>query len=99
VNLRFSKYWSIGRRNRVTLFVEGRNILNHKNYRRVNPWTGDGYQVGDYNPEWENRYGDFYLASEGRMITTDSEEYAKGQVNPSYVEDPRTLLMGVSFAW
>ena len=34
----------------MTFFLEGRNLLNHKNYRRVNPCTGEGYQLGDYNP-------------------------------------------------
>jgi hypothetical protein len=98
LNLRFSKHWNLTRTNRVTLFCEGRNILNHKNYRRINSWTGDGYKVGDYNPEWEDRYGDWY-GEAGPVLTTNSREYAVGTVNPSYVEDPRTLLMGVSFSW
>jgi hypothetical protein len=101
LNLRFNKYWNLSRKQRVTFFVEARNVLNHKNYRRVNRWTGDGYQVGDYNPEWEYDYGDWYLDDEGMgpILTTDSEEYAKGRVNPSYVENPRVILMGVSYSW
>jgi len=98
LNIRLNKYWKFGRRQKLTLFFEGRNILNHKNYRRVNPWTGDGYQVGDYNPQWTDRWADFY-GEGGPTLTTDSEEYAKGVVDPSYVRDPRILLMGVSFAW
>ncbi|MBU0741299.1 TonB-dependent receptor [bacterium] len=101
LNLRLNKFWNLTRRQRLTFFVEVRNLFNHRDYRRVNSWTGDGYKVGDYNPEWEFDYGDWYLDGEGmgELLTTDSEEYAKGRVNPSYVEDPRMILMGVSFSW
>jgi len=105
LNLRFNKFWDVSSRQRFTVFIEARNILNHKNYRRVNKWTGDGYKVGDYNPEWDNKYGDYYdpegpNAGEGPYpLTTDSEEYAKQYVNPSYIENPRAILMGVSFSW
>ena len=75
-----------------------RYLLNHKNYRRVNPFTGDGYKVGDYNPSWDQRYGDF-AGEDGGRLTTDSEAYAKGVVNPSYKEDPRMFLWGVSYSW
>jgi len=60
----------------------------------VNAWTGDGYQVGDLNPQWVDRW-----STEDEIADTNSEEYAKGVVNPSYVEDPRTILTGVSFSW
>ena len=101
LNLRFNKYWNFSRRQRLTFFVEARNVLNHRNYRRVNRWTGDGYRVGDYNPEWEYDFAEWYLDPEGmgELLTTDSEEYAKGRVNPSYVENPRMILLGVSFSW
>ena len=98
MNVRFNKYWDLGKRKRVTFFFEGRNILNHKNYRRVNPFTGEGYQAGDLNPEWEDTYGDWY-GEEGPALTTDSSEYVLDVVNPSYTEDPLTMLMGVSFSW
>lgn len=94
LNLRFNKFWQVGDNKKVTFFIEGRNILNHKNYRRVNSWTGDGYQVGDYNPSWVDKWSD-----EENEVSTDSEEYAKGVVDPSFVEDPRTILTGVSFSW
>ena len=94
VNLRFSKFWKFGSRNKLTFFVEGRNLWNHKNYRRINPYTGEGYQVGDYNPEWVDKW------SEGdEIISTDSEDYAKGVVDPSYIENPRVLMWGVSYSW
>ncbi|HPF34265.1 MAG TPA: TonB-dependent receptor [Candidatus Krumholzibacteria bacterium] len=102
LNLRFNKFWKVGRKQRVTFFLEGRNIFNHINYRRVNAWTGDGYQVGDYNPSWTEQYGDWYddpTRAGPVPLTTDSEEYAKGVVDPSYVEDPRTIMMGVSYSW
>jgi outer membrane receptor for Fe3+-dicitrate len=94
VNVRFSKYWKFSKKRKVTMSLEVRNLFNHKNYRRVNPYTGDGYRVGDYNPPWVD---DANRSIEG--ITTDSEEYAKSKVNPSYVENPRTILWGVSYSW
>ncbi len=102
LNVRFNKYWKVGKRNKITYYIEGRNILNHKNYRRVNAWTGDGYQVGDYNPSWTERNAMWYDHPQrfGPVpLTTSSEEYAKGVVNPSYLEDPLTILMGVSYSW
>ncbi len=100
LNLRFNKYWNLGDRRRLTFYVEARNLLNHVNYRRVNPWTGDGYQVGDFNPDWDNSWGPPEEPVIGQeYYTTDSEAYAKSRVNPSYVETPRTVLMGVSLSW
>ena len=95
LNLRFNKFWQVGNNQRLTFFVEGRNILNHKNYRRVNSWTGDGYKVGDYNPSWVERWSD----DPEDPISTNSEYYAKGVVDPSYIQNPRTILTGVSFSW
>jgi len=102
-NVRLSKFWKFGKREKLTFSLEIRNLFNHANYRRVNPYTGDGYQVGDYNPAWEesaqqamDQYPDRYTPED---VTTDSEYYAKGVVNPSYREDPRTILWGVSYSW
>ena len=89
VNLRFSKYWKYGKRQKLTFFLEGRNILNFKNYRRVNPYTGDGYQIGDDNPAWEYQWHE----------ETYSEGYAKGRVRPDYVINPRVIMWGVSYSW
>jgi hypothetical protein len=90
LNLRLNKFWKLGRHQKLTLFLEGRNIFNHKNYRRVNPFTGEGYQLGDYHPDWAYTWA---------PTTTDSEGYAKSQVRPDYIEDPRILLWGVSYSW
>jgi len=90
INLRLNKYWRYRNGGRLTIFLEAQNLLNHKNYRRVNPYTGEGYEVGDYNPSWTERYPD---------IPTDSEDYAKAVVNPSYIENPRIILWGVSYSW
>jgi outer membrane receptor protein involved in Fe transport len=98
LNLRFNKSWDLSRRQRLTFFFEGRNVLNHKNYRRINPWTGTGYQVGDLNPGWVDNYADWY-GEEGPVLNTYSREYVKSQIDPSYIEDPRMLLLGVSFSW
>jgi hypothetical protein len=93
VNLRFNKFWNIGRRAKLTFSLEARNIFNHRNYRRVNPWTGEGYRVGDFNPSWNERWLEDIPAG------TDSEEYAKGVVDPSYIENPRLMMWGVTLEW
>jgi hypothetical protein len=90
LNLRLNKFWKLGRRQKLTLFLEGRNILNHKNYRRVNPYTGEGYRLGNYDPDWTYTWDPY---------TTSSEGYAKSRVRPDYIEDPRILLWGVSYSW
>ena len=94
MNLRFNKFWKFEGGQKVTIYLEKRNIFNHKNYRRVNAFTGDGYQVGDYNPGWVER-----LANDDIFEVTDSEAYAKGVVNPSYIENPRIILWGASYQW
>jgi hypothetical protein len=91
VNLRFNKYWEFGRRQRLTFSLEVRNLFNHKNYRRINPFTGTGYQLGDYNPGWTD--------TPGNDMGTYSYEYATEVVDPSYIEDPLTTLWGVSYSW
>ena len=95
VNLRFSKWWRFGHNQKVTFFFEGRNIFNFKNYRRVNPYTGEGYKVGDDNPAWVYKWTE----DEENPASTYSEGYAKGVVDPSYTENPRVLLWGVSYQW
>jgi hypothetical protein len=94
-NLRFSKWWRYGRQQKLTVFFEGRNLFNWSNYRRVNPHTGQGYQVGDHNPVWVHNWSD----SEDDPVSTNSEAYAKGVVDPSFVVNPRVLLWGVSYEW
>jgi len=94
LNLRFNKFWRLGKRQKVTIFFEGRNIFNHKNYRRVNPFTGDGYQLGDFNPFWSDKF-----EVDGISASTDSEGYALDVVDPSIIVNPRVLLWGVSYSW
>jgi len=89
VNLRFNKYWKFSSNRKLTFFLEARNLLNHKNFRRVNPFTGEGFQVGDYYPAWFFKWN----------TTTDTEDYAKGVVKPDYIINPRYLMWGVSYAW
>ena len=95
INLRFNKYWRFGRNGKLTFSLEARNLLNHVNYRRINPWTGTGYQVGDYNPSWSQRWGD----GPEELASTDSADYAKGVVDPSYIENPRLLMWGLEYSW
>ena len=95
LNLRLNKFWKVGRNEKLTFWLEARNLLNHKNYRRVNSWTGDGYQVGDFNPGWSDQWN-----AEGEtLLSTDSQEYAKGVVDPSFIENPRVVMWGVSYSW
>jgi Carboxypeptidase regulatory-like domain/TonB-dependent Receptor Plug Domain len=96
VNLRFNKFWKFENGKKVTIYIEARNLFNHKNYRRVNGFTGDGYQVGDYNPRWVDSWSD---PDERIFASTDSEAYAKGVINPSYIENPRVILWGASYQW
>jgi len=100
VNIRLNKFWKYKGRQKLTFYVEARNIMNHRNYRRVNPWTGDGYKLGDYNPSWTDR--NTIQNGAGDVIfdgNTDSEEYAKGVIDPSYIENPRVVMWGVSYSW
>ncbi len=96
VNLRFNKFWKFANGQKVTFYIEARNIFNHKNYRRVNAFTGDGYQLGDYNPAWVENWS---VPDERIFVSTDSEAYAKGVINPSYTENPRIILWGASYQW
>lgn len=102
VNVRFSKFWNVGKNERVTFSLEIRNLFNHKNYRRVNPYTGEGYVVGEENPNWVETW-DYpepeYPWELPYFADTNSSDYAKGEVNPSYIENPFTLLWGFSYSW
>ena len=56
--------------------------------------------LGDYNPSWSNE--NIIENDEGEVVfsgSTDTEEYAKGVVNPSYIENPRIIMWGVSYSW
>ncbi len=103
VNLRFNKFWRFGRGKKFTIYIEARNIFNHKNYRRVNRFTGEGYALGDYNPTWQDTWQETYLDEREEPYTvnpsTYSEAYAKGVINPSYIENPRVILWGASYQW
>ncbi|MEN8007726.1 MAG: TonB-dependent receptor [Candidatus Krumholzibacteriota bacterium] len=97
-NFRLNKFWKLGKGQKLTFYIDFRNILNHRNYRRINPYTGRGYEIGDYNPSWE--YGTNLNPVEGQpYYSTDSELYAKTVVNPSHIENPRILMWGVSYSW
>ena len=99
VNLRFNKYWRFRGTEKLTMYLEVRNLLNHKNFRRINPFTGEGYAVGDYNPEWVENWDEPENQEDPYFATTNSEDYAKGVVDPSYIENPLTFLWGVSYSW
>lgn len=89
LDLKLRKWWDLPFGRRFTLFFEGRNLLDHANYRRVNPWTGEGYHVGNWD-------GDI---AAGTTRTVYSKEYAEDYVDPSYRTDPRMVLMGASWEW
>lgn len=99
VNVRFNKWWRFGRHEKVTFFFEGRNLFGFKNYRRVNRYTGEGYSLGNEDPGWEYDANFGLDPQDSDWLTTESEEYAKSKINPSYIENPRVLLWGVSYQW
>ncbi|MBK8165185.1 MAG: TonB-dependent receptor [bacterium] len=96
LNLRLNKFWRFGERERLTFSLEVRNLFNHRNYRRVNQFTGEGFRLGDYNPEWTETPPD---SDSEYVYSTDSAEYARNVVDPSHIEDPLTILWGVSYSW
>jgi hypothetical protein len=93
VDFKLSKFFYLDQRSKLTFFLEGRNLLNHDNYRRVNGWTGQGYHRGN----WDGDIASERLNGSPRQVGT--EEYVEDYVDPSYLTDPRTLLMGVSYEW
>ena len=93
LNLKINKYWDLPNHNRFTMFLEARNVLDQDNYRRVNPWTGEGYHLGNW---------DGSIAADRKNAipkSVNSVWYGEDFVDPSYRTDPRTVLMGVSYGW
>ena len=93
IDLKLSKFFYLDARRKVTIYVEGQNILNHDNFRRVNPWTGEGYIRGN----WDGDIASQRLNGSPRMVSTD--EYVEDYVDPSYRTNPLTWIMGVSYQW
>jgi len=88
------KWWDLPLGQTFTIFMEAQNVLDHQNYRRINPWTGDGYFVGNWDGAVvQDR------ASISEQISSSTETYAEDAINPSHRSDPRRLLMGVSLEW
>lgn len=99
INVKLNKFWRSPNGQKFSIFIEARNLFNHVNYRRVNPWTGEGYKLGDYNPNWTASNQGVIVDGEPFDGSTDSEEYAKSVVNPSYIVNPRVVMWGVSYSW
>jgi len=93
VDLKISKFLYLDDKRKLTVYLEGRNIFNHDNYRRVNPWTGEGYFRGN----WDGDIASQRLNGSPRSVLTT--DYAEDFVDPSYRTNPLTLIMGVSYQW
>ena len=93
LDLKLSKFYHLDEKRRVTIYLEARNILDHANYRRVNPWTGEGYIRGN----WDGDIASQRLNGSPRTVSTI--DYVEDYVDPSYRTDPRTLILGVSYQW
>ncbi|MBU1674144.1 hypothetical protein KKA85_00005, partial [bacterium] len=61
-----------------------------------NRFTGTGYRVDGFNPSWSEDWTDLQTEM---PHSTNTPEYAQGVINPSYIENPRTILWGVSLTW
>ncbi len=92
LDLKLRKWWQTRGGQKLTMFLEARNVLDHENYRRVNPWTGKPYHRGNWDGDFASRRGDGWP-------TTDSPYYVQEYVDPSFRTDPRTILTGVSVQW
>ncbi len=93
VDIKFNKYWDLPNRHRVSMFIEARNVFDHDNFRRVNPWTGDGYHLGN----WDG--GIAADRNNGSPRSVRDVNYQSDFVDPSYRTDPRMFLTGVSYKW
>lgn len=93
LDLKFRKWVDLPAGQRFTLFFEGRNLLNHGNYRRVNPWTGQGYHAGN----WDGAVAAARANGSGRDVR--SRFYSEDVVNPSNLTEPRMIFMGASYKW
>jgi outer membrane receptor protein involved in Fe transport len=93
LDLRLSKHFDFSARARLSFFIEGHNLLNHDNWRRVNAWTGGGYHRGNW---------DGSLAAQRQTtpeLSVNNQWYVEDVVDPSYRTDPREFFMGVSYKW
>jgi hypothetical protein len=93
IDFSFRKWWENRWGQTLTLFVEARNILDHGNYRRINPWTGQPYQRGNWD-------GDIAATrNAGTPRSAGSVFYEEDFIDPSYRTDPRQFFTGVSLEW
>lgn len=93
LDLKLSKHFDITERQRLSAFIEVHNLLDHDNWRRVNPWTGQGYHRGNW---------DGSLASQRQTspeLSVNNQWYVEDVVDPSYRTDPREFYVGVGYKW
>ncbi len=93
IDIKLRKWFELPFGRKLTVFFEGRNIFDHVNYRRVNPWTGEGYHLGNWDGDLASR------RANGSPRSVYDLQYAQDFVDPSYRTDPRTILMGASWEW
>jgi len=87
LDVALQKYFDV-RGYRLTVYLEAANLLDHKNVTLVNPLTGEVFRRGDQIPTGGNL---FELPPVGYNLPLWED--------PSRLENPRNVRMGVSFGW
>ena len=93
LDIKFTKFYPFGRNQKLTMFIEGKNILDHDNWRRVNPWTGQPYHRGN----WDGGVASAQFNDSPRNV--NDVKYVEDTIDPSFRTDPRRLVMGVTLQW
>ena len=98
LDISFRRWWDLPLGQTFTLFLEAQNVLDHDNWRRVNPWTGEAYFRGNWDGSIAERRQAFGEENDTGPTVT-SVFYEEDRVDPSYRTNPRRFLMGVSWEW
>jgi outer membrane receptor protein involved in Fe transport len=93
LDLKLNKNFDITSRQRLTFFLEVHNLFDHDNLRKVNPWTGEGYNRGNWD-------GSMAVQRQNNgALSVNNSWYVEDVVDPSFRTDPRTFYTGVSYKW
>lgn len=87
LDVAWQKYFTMGRY-RWTVYVEAVNLLDHENVTLINPLTGKVFKEGDQIPTGGNL---FELPPPGYNLPIWED--------PSRLENPRNIRLGVRFSW
>lgn len=107
LDLDFSKKLSIGGR-RITLSIQARNLLNHRSVLDIDPVTGRSPRsgVGSYTGSASDLFITTYAVRETDADPSDFLDVNRSLIssltsvrNPAFIAAPRTIRMGLSYAW